>query len=328
MFLTLIRKLTTVWNWPISPVDGSLNAHFSSFCRLKHITFYSSTLHVSPQVIESFSTFQSNLSSITLSRCTVSESALVHLINSPKLECLFLNGGLYRLGLPEQPHPSFSLRRPLEKLFVKMDTAPGDLPWFIEWLSGLGLHFDEVAFEPAFLSPLLMPSFNRIIQAVGADAKCLRLPQISSYMYNLLHPCRRVLTNSPLTDRGDSMVRLECAKLCESLSYLCRELHTLQLEISEHSRKDSDLGFISSIASPKIKKIILICRTASDRPVLGTFWTELDDVLIGIVGKRPGPNLGLEVVPQGCWDVGSKDFDQKGRLSKFIEEGKVTVLEY
>ena len=57
---------------------------------------------------------------------------------------------------------------------------------------------------------------------------------------------------------------------------------------------DAELVIISSITSTKIQKITLTDSSAFERPVCHPYWTQLDDILVGLV-DRSERKLGWEV---------------------------------
>ena len=87
----------------------------------------------------------------------------------------------------------------------------------------------------------------------------------------------------------------------------------------------TELGFISSVTSTNIEKIIINSCSLSNDSVRDTFWTQLDDILIELV-ERLGSEIRLEVEFRGNWDVGAKIFDQKKScLPRFVEKGRMIV---
>jgi hypothetical protein len=104
-----------------------------------------------------------------------------------------------------------------------------------------------------------------------------------------------------------------------------RALRELELEISFFSEYDKGLNLISSITSTDIEKIIFSRSGALDRPVSGTFWTQLDHLLVEL-SERPRYKLMLEVEFRGTWNIEGKDFDRKKTyLPRFVKKGRMTV---
>lgn len=168
------EELSTVW--PMVPANNTLRHNLRSLCDLRHFTL-SCVPVLLPSRIEVLSVLGLTLSSVTLSHCMVSKSALVALFN--------ILPGLKRLCL-EQPYyfdfheqASLPLRSPLKGLHI-INRGPGNFLNLLDELSELGLCSDELTLGPIFPSHEWTAFTNHILRAFGAGAKCLRLPHIPS----------------------------------------------------------------------------------------------------------------------------------------------------
>ena len=103
----------------------------------------------------------------------------------------------------------------------------------------------------------------------------------------------------------------------------CRELLELEFEISAYPLNEMELDFISSITSTNIEKIIINRSAELNHPVDDAVWTQLDDILTELAGRRGYQLVRLEVEFRGNWD-----FDQKmNYLPKFVERGRMIVCD-
>jgi hypothetical protein len=104
-----------------------------------------------------------------------------------------------------------------------------------------------------------------------------------------------------------------CRKLCE-------------LEVFVPSPNDAELNLVSSITSANIEKIKLTHSTGFQLSAGHNYWTQLDDILVRLTGRREY-KVGLEVV----FDKVSVTWDGKLDLGKylpvFVEKGRMTVLD-
>ena len=164
----------------IEPAHDTLQGHSPLLPQLKHFTLWYTDVQ-SLSWTRLISDFKYSLFTITLFHCTVSNVALVALINYfPNLKSLYLEDLSYT-----NSHESTSLssRTFLEKLYVR-DYIGSSLDLLKE-LSELGLCSEEVALSVSALPDNPSTTFvNRVVRAFGASVKFLRLPQMSNSMSN------------------------------------------------------------------------------------------------------------------------------------------------
>ena len=87
-----------------------------------------------------------------------------------------------------------------------------------------------------------------------------------------------------------------------------------------------ELDIIPSVTSTKIEKIVIAGTAAFSYPVGNPFWTRLDVILIKL-NERSKSKFGLDVEFCNTENVRGKVFDNKFHLPRFVEKGRMTVLD-
>ena len=301
--------------WPNGSARDTIRGCLGSLRRLRRFDWYSTEIILSPQEIELFSAFKHTLSYIGLWYCSISRNMLVHLINYfPNLGCLRLELPIYMNSDDEET--TLSSQIPLKKLYI--DEVPGSFLRVLEELSRLGLCFNDITLYPVALNLLSTVFANFIVRTFGTRAQCLRLPEISRCgMYSLPG------ISSVGTPGHNFLLDLDDLDLSSCLQL--RELE-LELEASASPLRDWGMNVISSVASTSIERIIIkrsVVHDSDFREVDDTFWTRLDDILVGLV-ERPEYMLRLEVEFRGNWN--DRRYGQSETpLPRFVKKGRMTV---
>ena len=117
--------------------------------------------------------------------CTVTKSGFITLINHfPNLTSLDLRD--LRYSRKYEPTPPLSRHR-FKELFV--DVWCFDSLIFVDELSELAMHFDEVAIDTGIAFRPEWPEFPiRVVDAFGANIKCLEIDGIRECMCSLSFP--------------------------------------------------------------------------------------------------------------------------------------------
>ena len=111
--------------------------------------------------------------------------------------------------------------------------------------------------------------------------------------------------------------------LSTALSH-CREL--CELEVFALSLNDLELNLVSSITSTNIEKIILTHSTAFRLPTGHAYWTQLDDILIRLVGRLER-GLRLEVAFRDVTVTWRRRSDLGEHLPMFVKKGRMMVFD-
>ena len=90
---------------------------------------------------------------------------------------------------------------------------------------------------------------------------------------------------------------------------------------------DAEVVLLSSIASTKIKRIIIKFSPAFELPVGHTHWKGLDAVLVRLA-EQSEYKLRLEVEFRGTYDMSDKcqEPDLTKYLPRFVERGRMVVF--
>ena len=288
---------------------SALRDYFRSFRRLERLFFYGTSIRCFPEEpIELFSTFKNSLSNITLWNCDVTEDALATVIDHfPKLTTLDFRW----LRCLDEGKPSQILSLPLVKAIYIQDWT-GEYESIIRTLSKLGLCFVQIAFLEEMTSNSFLKCF---VDAFGARAETLKLPDSVRSMCSLLCPIIGVSTHNPRTDNEP----WELSR-CDQLR---------KLEINRCELGFSNLDTISSVTSTKIEKIVVTSSITFSYPASHDFWTRLDHILVKLVELSEFTEPRLEVEFRDSRDIGlENDFGKKTHLPRFVKKrGRMTILD-
>ena len=294
----------------IEPVHRALRDYFPSFRQLSHFTLFYAHVSLRSLRIELFSAFQHSLSTISLMGCSITKHAFVTFINYfPNLAHLYL----HRLNCRKISGTTPSLSRLLFKSLYVNEGPPGIL-FLLEELSRSGLRFDELTIGSLTLPT--SPEFSRrVVEIFGAHAKLLRIRDSPERKYFLSLPATRTLCHNPSADDESFMTLSHCRELSE-------------FEACMMYADDAELVLISSIASTKIKRIIIKYSPAFELSVGHTYWKELDTVLVRL-DEQSEYKLRLEVEFRGSYGVLDKcqEPDLTRYLPRFVEKGRMIVFD-
>ena len=156
----------------IGPAHYALREYFPSFRQLRRLILDFSHTWSLPQGLEIFSAFRHTLSIIGLVNCVTTESTFIALLNYfPNLMQL----AFFQCECCRED----KLLPPLSRLAFKklIFTSSDDVgPDFIDELSKLGLHFEEVVLsEQAAYGSAWWKSSKRVISVFGEKARRVRL---------------------------------------------------------------------------------------------------------------------------------------------------------
>ena len=294
----------------IEPAHRALRDYFPSFRQLNHLTLLFAHVSLRSLRIELFSAFQHSLSTISLG-CSITKHAFVTLINYfPNLAHLYL----YGLDCRKSSGPTPSLSRLLFKsLYITV--GPLDTLFLLDELSRSGLRFDEVIVASIIPQPTWPEFSRRVIEIFGARAKYLRIHAAFERKYSLSLPATRTLCHNLSTEGKSFLTLSQCRELSEFEAYMIYA-------------DDAELDLISSIASTKIKRIIIKYSPAFELRVGHTYWKKLDNILVRLA-ERSEYKLTLEVEfrsPYGASDKGQEP-DLTRYLPRFVEKGRMIIFD-